>query len=104
MVRLGRLREVEVHRTGTDTHQTAGMRFPGGIDMEGESFVEVDFRSGTPIGRYKTGESGPVLEHPLKLGWAWEARDRPDVMELCRKGLDIVPAVVASRDAMGFVG
>ena len=64
--------------------------------------LELDFSSGKPVGRYKSAEMAEFKEHPVKYGWVWKTQDEPDVMELCRKGLDVVRQLIQSRDDMHF--
>ena len=100
--RLGKLRNREVHQTGTPSSQRAGMSFPEGIEST-SMVLEMDFRSGAPVGRYKTAEMQDFAEHLVEYKWVWDAEGEPDVMELCRRGLQIARATIQSRDEMRFV-
>jgi hypothetical protein len=41
-------------------------------------------------------------EHPVEHRWVWDAEGEPDVMELCRKGLETMRCIIDSRNNMGF--
>ena len=99
---LRELRRKEVHFTGTETGQRAGMSFPEGLEWTSSTVTEIDFSKGRPIGRYKTAHMQDFEEHPVEQRWVWETPAEPDVMELCGKGLDVVREIMKSRDRMGF--
>lgn len=99
--RLGKLRDKEIHQKGTESFQRVGMSFSEGIETT-ELVLGVDFSSGKSVGRYKSAEMDQFEEHPVEYRWVWDAEGEPDVMELCRKGLDIMRRFIESRDNMGF--
>ena len=99
--RLAELRNREVHQKGTESSQRAGMSFPEGITTT-SLVLEMDFRSGPPVGRYKSAEMEEFAEHPVEYKWVWDVEGEPDVMELCGKGVEVTRAIVKSRDEMGF--
>jgi hypothetical protein len=100
--RLKGLRDKEIHQKGTESFERIGMSFPEGIETT-ELALEFDFRSGTPVGRYKSAGMETPQEWPVEQCWVWDADGDPDVMECCRKGLDIMRGIIDSRDAMEFV-
>ena len=101
LLTLRKLRVKEVHFAGTEMHQNAGMSFPDGIETT-SLVLEMDFRAGKPRGRYKSAEMEGFQEHPVEQRWVWDTESQPDVIETCKKGLDIVREIIKSRDAEGF--
>jgi hypothetical protein len=102
MALLRKMRNGEVHTMPVEKLQTVGASFGAeGIDLSRGGYVELDFRSGAPVGRHKVGD-GPVETHPVSVSWHFDAPGDPDVLQTCRAGLAVVEQVIASRDAMQF--
>jgi hypothetical protein len=99
---LRKMRNDEVHLIPPEKLQTVGASFGSeGIDLSGGGYVELDFRSGKPVGRHKVGD-GPVETHPVTVSWHVDVPSNPDVLQTCRAGLAVVEQVIASRDTMRF--
>ena len=77
------------------------MSFPEGIKTT-DLTLSFDLSSGKPVGRYKSAEMDDFEEHPVEYRWVWNAAGEPDVMDLCRKGLDTMRQVIESRATMNF--
>jgi hypothetical protein len=62
----------------------------------------MDFSRGKPLGAIKTAEMAESKPVELTSDWVWSTVGDPKVMELCSSGLDVVRAIIASRDSMNF--
>lgn len=102
--RLRKLRDVEIHKKGTDSWQRVGMSFgEEGITVTGGPLVlNLDLRSGTPKGSYQTPEMVQPEEHPVRVRWVWSTTDELDVTDTCTSGLAVVQELIRQRDAMAF--
>lgn len=77
------------------------MSFPDGIEST-SLVLEMDFRSGAPIGRYQTASMAEPAEHLVERKWIWDVEPETDVIEFCSKGLEVARALITSREAMQF--
>ena len=100
--RLTVLRNKDIHHKGTPSYQQTAIDFPDGIMTTTKLELKCDFSSGKPVGGYKSDEMTEFREHPVKYSWVWKAQDEPDVMELCRQGLEAIRQLIQSRDDMHF--
>ncbi len=87
--RLAELRNREIHQKGTPSSQRARMSFPEGIKTT-SLILEMDFRSGPPVGRYKSAEMEEFSEHPVEYKWVWDVEGEPDVIPEARSGNGIM--------------
>jgi hypothetical protein len=101
--RLRKLRDVEIHKRGTESWQRVEMSFgEEGITVTGPLVLTVDLSSCTPMGSYQTPEMVQPEEHPVQVRWVWSTADELDVMDTCTNGLAVVQELIRQRGEMAF--
>ena len=98
---LGEMRNGEIHKIPAEKLQAVSAVFSDGLNLSAGDYIELNLRSGRPVGRHKVGNA-PVETHPISVSWHFNTPGNPDVLEICRAGFSVVTQVIASRDAMQF--